>query len=112
MGKSDKEKNLIYEWGVTNHDVYQFMVINKDAKSYFKERKNHNYLREYYFDTLPELRDNLHLLWEGESCMDDVLQPVLVASMKNKMEASKRSEPAEKEPYENKEKMPAFIYNF
>lgn len=53
MGKNDKEKDLLYEWGVTNHDAYQFMTIDKDAKSYFRNRQNHNYLREYYFGTLP-----------------------------------------------------------
>lgn len=111
MGKNDKEKDLLYEWGVTNHDAYQFMTIDKDAKSYFRNRQNHNYLREYYFGTLPELRDNLHLLWEGEVYMDGILQPVLVASMKNKTEVLRKSESIEEASCENREKMPAFIYN-
>lgn len=115
MGKNDKEKNLIYEWGIEKQDAYRFMEINKDLESYFQDRKDHNYLREYYFDTLPELREYLRLLWKEESYMEDILQPVLVASMKNRAETSKvskDSEPIGKTSYENKEKMPAYIYNF
>lgn len=112
MGKNDKEKKMIYEWGAANYDRYQFTEINGNTGSYFQERGDYNYIREYYFDTVSELKDELNSLWEGEAYMESIIQAVLVALMKNKVDESKTLESIDEEKPENPERMPAYIYNF
>lgn len=111
MKKNEKEYQMLYEWGVRNHLKYNFLQIDKERESYFIKRQNDSYIREYTFDTLPELMGELDLLWKDEEMLKQIKKVIGVAAMKNKptrfVGERQQEVKAEKE-----EKMPAFIYNF
>lgn len=112
MEKNAKEKELFYCWGGREENNYSFEKIDLCTESYFIERKPQEYIREYDFETLPELREELNKMWADESCMKDIMQAVLVAAFKNKPEISHNVVQLDSTILGSGEKMPAYIYNF
>lgn len=112
MDKNEKEKNLLYEWGVTNCFNYSFPQIDKDLESYFLSKKGNSYLKEYSFGTLPELMNILELLYENNEIMLQILKVVGVAAIKNKPIKIMQQETGEENKKHLENGLPAFIYNF
>lgn len=112
MDKCIREKEKLYKLQLKGIDniAESFTLIKNDTSSYFTPRLEENYLMEYSFESLPQLKEKLDKLWENEKYMQEAVKIVLVAALKNK-------------PYkvngegivgENKEEteLPTFIYNF
>lgn len=114
MDKNLREKEALYHLNLEGVENVKesFMEIDHELKSYFIPKKEGDYLMEYNFDSLPQLKEQLNLLWEQEEYMKGIVQTVLVAAMKNKPSR----EVKEERNIENREnvegELPAFIYNF
>lgn len=111
MDKNKKEKELIQEWGIKNQNNSYFQVIDKSADSYFSKIDHANYLREYGFLTLPELRAELDALWTNDEIMDQIKKIAGVAALKNKP-VKISNEESKSETKETERKLSAFIYEF
>ena len=116
MEKNDKEKQMMYEWGKTTGIDYHFQEIDQSKKSYFIQRGTedggHSYIREYGFETLPEFRKELDVLWQDEKVTESIKKAVGAAAIKN-MPMKVKQEMAEKSNKEDPQnKLPVFIYNF
>ncbi len=112
MGKNDREKAFFTEWAKTVKGDY-FMPV-QDTASYFVKRLQTEYIREYSLETVPELRDELEILWEGDKNMESVLTAVLAAAIKNKPRGQDKADTEESvsKVSEIEEKLPMYIYNF
>lgn len=113
MEKNDKEKQMLYEWGKANGASYHFPQIDKAEKSYYIRRETEDsYIREYGFETLPELVKELDTMWGNEEAMQSIKKVVGVAAIKNKpVEVIQKSIEKDKKD-EREDRLPAFIYNF
>ncbi len=117
MDSDKKEKEFIFEWACRNEseelEKSIFSSFMQDADSYFiKREQEDNYLHEYKFQTLPELRAALEKMWEGETHMDAVLKPVLVGAFKKKVVLKEENTDSEFDDIQKKEKLSPYIYNF
>lgn len=112
MDRNNKEKSLFAEWAKNSQGDY-FMSV-QDTGSYFVKRVQTEYIREYSLETVPELRDELEALWDGDKNMETVLTPVLAAAIKNKPRGQESAGTAENisKVSETKEELPMYIYNF
>lgn len=112
MGKSDREKAFFTEWAKNSQEDYFISV--QDTASYFVKRVQTEYIREYSLETVPELRDELEALWEGDKNMESVLTAVLAAAIKNKPRRQEITDTGENvsKASETKEELPMYIYNF
>lgn len=114
MKKDSREKELFYQWSNKEDVKYSFDKIDVQKESYFIKSEPREYIREYHFETLPELKEELTKMWTGEKDMESIMQAVLVAAFKNKPMNSSDSgmvSSGQNTP-NNGEKMPAYIYNF
>ncbi|MDE7131965.1 MAG: hypothetical protein K2O65_09240 [Lachnospiraceae bacterium] len=116
MDKNEREKELLYQWGsekkTQDRDI--FLQPDKQIDSYFVFRTPSKYIREYGFETVPELERELDSMWGNQPYIQEIKKAVLVAAIKNKprkMEEAIKAD-LEKEEKPVKEKMPAYIYNF
>ena len=109
---SENEKDRLYKWAVLNskrnNEGNCFTKIDKNQESYYEKYEDREYLTEYKFQTVPELREELQKLWPNEECMKQIETVVIVAAMKNC-----------KKIYENnninevmEEQLKPYIYNF
>ncbi len=116
MNKNEKEKQMLYEWGLKNHSKYLFQTIDQERSSYFikRESKENSYIREYGFETLPELIKELDILWESDKVMEEIKKVIAIAAIKNKPfgSISKETDINRKGKQEEKDKLPVYIYNF
>lgn len=116
MERNEKEKNMLYEWGMKNNLRYHFSTIDNKKKSYFIERsesfEEDSYIKKYGFETLPELIKELDVLWENDEAMKEIKRVVGVSAIKNKpsKEVSKGNDV--KKGKGTDDKLPTFIYNF
>lgn len=113
----EREKELIYEWacgyGSEESEKAVFSPIDRNAESYFVKRDNQEeYLHEYGFQTLSELRTVLEAMWQGEAYMNAVMKPVLVGAMKNRIETYREGEKTVSGEIKATEKLQPYIYNF
>lgn len=114
MQKNEREKQMLYEWGIHNGSEDIFMQIDPVKKSYFQQRTSDTYIKEYSFNTILEFMEELNILWENDEKMEGIKKVVGVAAMKNKptkMENVKEKEQV-KDQVKQEEKLPVFIYNF
>lgn len=112
MDRNEREKNMLREWAEKNNSAYQFPKIEKDKDSYFIERQETSYIREYGFETLPELFQELNILWKDEKSMEQINKVVGVAALKNKPSEDIQKQVQEEDADEMKDMLPEFIYNF
>lgn len=111
MQKNEREKQMLYEWGVNNHrDV--FMQMDHVKESYFQQRTSNLYIKEYSFETLSELKEELDALWENDEEMESIKKVVGVAAVKNKPVKIEKEKEQVKTQSKQEEKLPVFIYNF
>lgn len=120
MDRNEKEKKMLYEWGEKNHTKSYFQVYDKEKTSYFIKRgENENsYIREYGFESLPEIVNELDALWQNDAVMEHVKKVIGIASLKNKPSNVILEEVKEENgnrtgvKTETENKLPVFIYNF
>lgn len=109
MDKNFHEKQNLYEWACKHANVESkncFTSIDKSKKSYY-EKAGTEYLHEYGFESVGELKALIQKQWEGDPIFSEIEQTVLVAAFKNMTETDN----VEKD-FSSKEELPTFIYNF
>lgn len=113
MDKCKREKDKLYEFACNSEENY-YALKEFDIKSYFIKRKDHDYMREYGFETLPELKKELELLWGQDVLMQKCMQTVLIAAMKLKPteQPDIKDGLSQQTKGKHKEKLSPFIYNF
>lgn len=116
MDKNEKEKELFYQWSLKKNpqDNETFCRPDKQTDSYFVLKTSDKYIREYGFETVPELEEELDKMWENQPHLQEIEKAVLVASIKNKPRKIEEAPKVDLDKKEKniKEKMPAYIYNF
>lgn len=112
MDKNEREKKMLYEFGVENCQRYHFEEIDKKKESYFIKREEDSYIREYAVETLPELMKELNTLWGDDEMMGRIKKVIGVAAMKNKPVKKAQEKTGGEKQEDKEEKLPAFIYNF
>lgn len=112
MKKNEKEKQMLYEWGVKNYSKDIFENTGDVKESYFGQRSDNSYIREYSFETLSELMKELDMLWGDNAKMETIKKVIGVAAMKNKTVKIENVEQQIKVQADPEEKLPEFIYNF
>lgn len=111
MDKNQKEKQILYDWGKENRQKYSFLQADKKKDSYFIKRQDNSYIKEYTFETLPQLKEMLNSLWYDDETMELIKMAVVVAAMKNKpINNLVKSDKEEKDKLDDE--LPAYIYNF
>ncbi|MDE6056298.1 MAG: hypothetical protein K2G55_21635 [Lachnospiraceae bacterium] len=106
-----REREMLYHLELDMPDEWEksFDFTYKERGSYYMLQDKHEYLMEYGFETLPQLKETLDRLWENEQYMQDIKKTVLAAAIKNKPK-QEESVYAEKDTHGH---MPEFIiYNF
>lgn len=112
MDKNQKEKQILCEWGKENSQKYSFLKADKKKDSYFIKRQDSAYIREYSFETLPQLREMLDFLWHGDEAIESIKMAVAVAAMKNKtINTIVKTDNGERKS-ELDDELPEYIYNF
>jgi len=115
MNKNEKEKKMLYEWGIRNHSFDCFLAQDKTVDSYFidRENKQSSYIKGYGFETLPEFLKELDALWGDNEMMTEIRKIVGIAAIKNKPSRTmqKKSEGGKRQN-DTEDKLPTFIYNF
>lgn len=88
-----------------------FDFTQKEKDSYYVLQDKREYLMEYDFETVPQLKEMLDRLWESEQYMKDIEKAVLAAAIKNKPKQGEGdSVHVQRDPQRH---MPEFIiYNF
>lgn len=113
MEKNKREKQLIYEWGMKNCSEDIFAKPDPKMESYFLQRPDGLYLREYNFDTFKDFMEELEMLWANDKIMDDSIKRIIgVAAMKNKPVSTNGENETDKDRARQDEKLPVYIYNF
>lgn len=117
MGKNSREKDMLYQWAVSNSADYCFREIDRTEGSYFVQRTDDadadRYIREYAVESLPELMNEIDALWGTDEVMCQIKKAIGVAALKNKPgKADSREETKTDSGIRPQEKLPAFIYNF
>ena len=106
-----REREMLYHLELDIPDGWEksFDFTHKEKDSYYVLQDKHEYLMEYGFETVPQLKEMLDRLWENEPCLQDIEETVLAAAMKNKPKQEVR-ECAEKDVHGH---VPEFIiYSF
>lgn len=112
MDKNQKEKQILYEWGKENDQKYSFLRADKRKDSYFIKRQDNSYIREYAFETLPQLKEMLNSLWCNDETIESIKMAVAVAAMKNKPIKSFVRTDNEDRKSKLDDELPVYIYNF
>lgn len=112
MKKSEKEKQMLYEWGFQNYSEDNFVQIEETKKSYFQKRLESSYIKEYTFETFPEFMEELNVLWENDEAMEKIKKVIGVIAMKNKPIKMDDEQKRVNAQSGQEEKLPVFIYNF
>lgn len=105
-----REREMFYHLELDMPDGWEetFDFAHKDKDSYYVLRGRQEYLMEYGFETLPQLKEILDKLWENDSCVKNIEKTVLVAAIKNKP----KQETRESRERDTDGCMPEFVYNF
>lgn len=117
MDKNSREKDMLYQWAVSNSTSYCFQEIDKTKDSYYMQRMNDSdssqYIREYAVESLPELMKEIDTLWGADEVMCQIKKAIGVAALKNKPNKPViREETSTEHKTESMDKLPVFIYNF
>lgn len=117
MDQEWKEKEILYKWGSMYHtDMLTnsiFLPIDQDADSYYIRRENlEAYLREYEFQSLPQLKTELIKMWKNEEYMNTIIKTVLASALKNRIEINMENENNAAGTNKEADELPQYIYNF
>lgn len=116
MNLNEKEK--LYKWaseaGINGNFCSCFTQIEDKCDSYYVKRNDNNtYMREYDFETVPEIKEELYAMWGNDADMQKIITTVLVSAIKNKpvfLEDKGKSPKCALE--DNKKELKPYIYNF
>lgn len=109
MDKCKREKEKIYEYACGASYNY-FLQDCSSSDSFFTKRNDKVYIREYNFENIQDLKEELTCMWGQDEIMQQCMQAVLVAALKLKPEEGVVLEAVVSK--ENmKEKLPSYIYN-
>lgn len=110
MDQCARERESLYQLELSgiNEVMEGFYMTDSAVKSYFQAETERNYLTEYHFETLPQLRELLSEMWKQEDYMQKELKTLLAAAMKNKP----LKEDGIVKQNNLEEPMPVFIYAF
>lgn len=105
-----REREMLYhlELDMTDEWEKSFNFAHKERDSYYVPQDKHEYLTEYNFETVPQLKEMVDRLWENEQYMQDIERTVLAAAIKSKP----KQEVRESVERDTDGYMPEFIYNF
>lgn len=114
MDKNQREKDFLYKWASENSNKYCFSGMDQEKESYFikREEKPNSYIREYKFESLPELKRELDILWGNNDTLEKVKKIIGVAALKNKPSVIIQEQVKAEEKRDTGDKLPVFIYNF
>lgn len=83
-----KDKEELFQWASENYseeiERRYFTRINQNQDSYYIKKIPDEYLKEYDYQTLSDLKNELHKLWGDEPVMSEMIQKAAVIAMKNK----------------------------
>lgn len=81
-----REREMLYHLELDVSDGWEksFDFTHKEKDSYYILQDKHEYLMEYGFETVSQLKEMLDRLWVNEKYMQDIEKTVLAASIKNK----------------------------
>lgn len=102
INMANGELDRIYNWSIRHEGCYQYQKI--DSNSCFVAHENADYIREYGFETIAEIKKELEGMWLGEEYMEEIIKPVAVATMKH--------QPQNVEIKNKRESLDEFIYMF
>ena len=112
MDKNISEKEKLYKWACqyTSKDRTEsvFTPVMKECSSYYESIKNTDYIHEYNFDTVNEIKQELSSLWKEDEIFGQAALICSVACMKNKNILS----PQKKDAHENMKQLKPYIYHF
>lgn len=107
MDKCKREKEKLYEYASALQQNY-FAQNESSIDSYFFKREECSYIREYGFEGIQELREELGQMWEQDEIMQQCIQIISIAALKMKPNEEINDEGMK----ENiKGKLPSYIYN-
>ncbi len=117
MDKDKKEKERLFQWACRNSSKNLtekiFPCIDKNEDSYFERcNKESDCLREYAFQELPELKEELEHLWDNEECMNEIMVMVLAGAFKNQIEINEESSVKRNDSFIIADELPPYIYGF
>ncbi len=110
MEKIQNENDKLYDIAC-NYQRNYYTENGCIKESYFVKREEDSYIREYGFETLPELKDELKKMWNEDVVMQECMQTVLVSALKLKPVEGKDGE-TRNGGEDKSEKLPGYIYNF
>ena len=81
-----REREMLYHLELDMADGWEKSLdfTHKEKVSYYVLQNKHEYLMEYGFETIPQLKKMLDRLWENEQYMQDIEKTVLAAAIMNK----------------------------
>ena len=90
MKKNEIER--LHDWSVKYDGNYRFTGVDKNTKSYFATHEEKEYIREYGFETIVEVKTELEKMWSGNRRMEEIIKTVAVATMKNEPKEAENKE--------------------
>ena len=108
MNEQDKQK--LYAWACEYKGESCFLPIDTYCESYYIARGEEAYLKEYSYETLPEVQKELENYWKNEEYMLEIVPVVAMAAIKNK--SCKGEQNKKNQIQSNKAQIKPFIYNF
>lgn len=114
MDKNKREKDRLLEMAHGQElDRNCFTLPEENADTYFLERKDSIYLKEYGFETVPQLRELLQKETGFDGEQEELLTVITVAAFKNQIRKEMPQDKKESVAVqrETKEVLPTFIYN-
>lgn len=114
MNKNQREKDILLQMAdLAARHTGCFTVPERDADTYFVEKTDHDYLREYGFETVPELRNLLQTEMELDNKQDELLLKMMtIAAFKNRNETNNKGGTEEQRDIpERHDTLPSYIYN-
>lgn len=114
---NEREKQILQDIAIKLNNSGKRSITNKkcDGSSYYENTSysQSEYIREYSFDSIIELKSILKQFWQGEDFMCEFIPVVLASAFKNRLEAAYNEQKSlldQNTRGEDKEILPTFIY--
>ena len=78
-----REIDRLFDWSVKYEGNYRYPKADKEAESYFIPHEENEYIRDYGFETIVDLKAELVKMWSDNIYMEEIVKTVAVATMKN-----------------------------
>lgn len=114
MDKYKREMENLHSIACVSEKNYYISESSCDDTYFIKRDENdHAYIREYGFETLPDLKKELDKMWNNDEVMQNCMQTVLIAALKSKpIDKDKKEDEVKQSETQNEKKLSPFIYNF